>query len=127
MLSLSFGLIFLSLNALAQRDTLRKPPPRPRHPSLKEVFSKINPFKKHKKDSINADIKPDDRGNANKTPAPAPEPPPAPKPAPPITPKTTPKHKSSTTKKKVKKDTNVKPPPTDPKKAKDDKKIQPVM
>ena len=90
-------ILFVSVNTFAGTDTLRKePPPHPKPKSLKEIWTKINPFKKKKKDSSATD-------NHNEVKPPAPEPVPPPKPTPVDPPKPAPKHKTTgTTKKKVK-------------------------
>jgi hypothetical protein len=111
LLVLSLALVFLlfSTTAFTQRDTVRRPPPPPPHPklkSIKEVWTKINPFKK--KNADNTSSKADDHTEAVKPPPPLPAPvtpPPAPKPTPAVT-----THKKKTvTKKKVKKPATDKP------------------
>lgn len=95
----SFGLIFFSLSAFSQNDSQRKePPPHPKHKSIKEIWNKINPFKKKKKDPSG------DQDEAVKPPEPEPEPTPPPKPAP----GTTPAKRGTATKKKTKKIINPK-------------------
>lgn len=96
MLLLSFGILFTSVNAFAATDTLRKePPPHPKPKSLKEIWKKINPFKKHK-DSSGTKGSADKRDEGK---PPVPEPVPPPKPSPAITPKPAPKHKTAAKKK----------------------------
>jgi hypothetical protein len=83
MILVSFMLVLFSLSAFPQSDT-----PKRRAKTVKEVWDKINPFKKKKKKTEAEEVKP-------------PDPPPAPpKPAPSVT---TTKRKTTTTKKKSKK------------------------
>jgi hypothetical protein len=126
---LSFGLLLFSINAHGQRDSLRRPPPHPKPPSLKEMFSKINPFKKHK-DTVNANSSKTDAHTEAAVKPPAPEPvqpvpaPPAPKPPPAVAPKTVHKKKTLTKKKTIVPNgvPNNTPPPK-----KTDKTIQPLI
>ena len=107
-LSILLLMLLLSVNTFAGIDSLRKePPPHPKPKSLKEIWTKINPFKKKKKDSSGTD-------NHNEVKPPAPEPAPPPKPTPVDPPKPAPKHKSTGT---AKKKTKPKTPVTDTKKA----------
>ncbi len=107
-LSLSLVFLLFSTTAFIQRDTIRRPPPPPPHPklkSIKEVWTKINPFKK--KNADNTSSKADEHAEAVKPPPPPlptpVTPPPAPKP-------TVTTHKKKTvTKKKVKKPATDKP------------------
>jgi hypothetical protein len=115
--AVSASLSCISPKVFAQADTTTRrehpqPPPRPKHPSLKEMVNKINIFKKHKDDA-----QPTPTPEPVKPPDPVPLPPP-PKPTPqpePVKPKTPVKH---TTKKKTKKATGTKKPaapkPTQP-------------
>jgi len=90
-LSVLLLMLFLSVNTFAGIDSLRKePPPHPKPKSLKEIWTKINPFKKKKKDSSGTD-------NHNDVKPPAPEPVPPPKPTQVDPPKPAPKHKSTGT------------------------------
>jgi len=82
MILVSFLLVLFSLSAFPQSDT-----PKRRAKTVKEVWDKINPFKKKKKKTEAEEVKP-------------PEPAPPPKPAPSVT---TAKRKTTTTKKKSKK------------------------
>jgi hypothetical protein len=112
MLFLSAGILFSSANAYTHPDTSARrdrpqPPPHPKPKSIKEVWNKINPFKKHK-DSSKAD-----------DPKPLPPPPAPPQPQPqPVTPKPAVKHKYTTKKKKT---------TTTPDTKKTDKPAQPLI
>ncbi|MBS1525995.1 MAG: hypothetical protein JST19_10130 [Bacteroidetes bacterium] len=108
------GHVFAQTDSSGRRER-PQPPPRPRHPSLKEMVDKINIFKKHKKDDESADAGKQNTADDNsKQPDPKPTPPaptpPQPKSVPaPVKPKTAVKH---TVKKKTTK------PTTDQKKPK---------
>jgi type IV secretory pathway VirB10-like protein len=107
---ISLGIIGLSVNGLAYGgdSTRREPPPHPKPKSIKEIWKKINPFKKKDKNSGDDKSKTDDRKDV-KPPDPAP-PPPSPKP--------TVKHTPAKKKAKAK-------PSTQPKKT--DKPTQPLI
>ncbi|HTD99511.1 MAG TPA: hypothetical protein VK668_09490 [Mucilaginibacter sp.] len=81
MILVSFLLVLFSLSAFPQNDT-----PKRRAKTVKEVWDKINPFKKKKKKTETEEVKPPDPA------------PPPPKPS-----VTTTKRKTTTTKKKSKK------------------------
>ncbi|MDB5135819.1 MAG: hypothetical protein JWP37_2422 [Mucilaginibacter sp.] len=76
------GIICLSINGLAYAgdSTRREPPSHPKLKSIKEIWKKINPFKKKDKNSADNKSKTDDRKDI-KPPDPTPAPPyPSPKP-----------------------------------------------
>lgn len=129
LLIFSTALFFMcfSAHAFSQSDSGSrrehpKPPPRPKHPSLKEMVDKINIFKKHKKDDTQTDAdKTGPSDDNHKQPDPKPQPPPNP-PAPqpqPVKPKPKATVKHSSSKKKTTK------PSTDKKKT--DKPTQVIM
>ncbi len=109
------AMIFISsASAFTLPDTAKRqqPPPHPKPKSLKEIWTKINPFKKKNKDGSNSNSQPE----VDPKPIPPSPPPPQPQPKP-VTP-ITPKHKPTAKKKKT---------TTSPDNKKTDKPAQPLI
>ncbi|MBS1525994.1 MAG: hypothetical protein JST19_10125 [Bacteroidetes bacterium] len=75
-LSLTIGLLCASSHVFAQSQASGGPPPPPPPPD--ELFKKINPFKKHKKDTANHKVDTAKVKHANTPPGGPPPPPPNP-------------------------------------------------